>query len=208
MKINSMKNLFIALLNSFRILLGILFFLGFMYIIGSTFGYLNVLYFILFAISAIFLILKNYGSRRKRGGVITYNSREFMIIPLLSIGISIGLYSTYILLIENRASALMIGIMITLLIILPGWALLHFLRNAKDSVRLTSNFIEIKDNNKLISIDFGEIKTYEFNTTKIIITFMNGNKHEFDLFELNLSGRDGLNIQKDMAKLMNKTIKT
>jgi hypothetical protein len=203
-----MKNLFIALLNSFRILLGILFFLGFMYIIGSTFGYLNVLYFILFAISAIFLILKNYGSRRKRGGVITYNSREFMIIPLLSIGISIGLYSTYILLIENRASALMIGIMITLLIILPGWALLHFLRNAKDSVRLTSNFIEIKDNNKLISIDFGEIKTYEFNTTKIIITFMNGNKHEFDLFELNLSGRDGLNIQKDMAKLMNKTIKT
>jgi hypothetical protein len=131
-----------------------------------------------------------------------------MIIPLLSIGISIGLYSTYILLIENRASALMIGIMITLLIILPGWALLHFLRNAKDSVRLTSNFIEIKDNNKLISIDFGEIKTYEFNTTKIIITFMNGNKHEFDLFELNLSGRDGLNIQKDMAKLMNKTIKT
>ena len=36
---------------------------------------------------------------------------------------------------------------------------------------------------------------------------MNGKELEFDLFELNLSGRDGLNIQKDVVKLMNKKIK-
>ena len=69
---------------------------------------------------------------------------------------------------------------------------------------MTSNFIEIKDNNKLISFEFAEIKTYELNSTKIKITLMNGHEHEFNLFELNLSERDGLNIRKDMDRLINK----
>ena len=197
------KRLFIFLRNALRVIFYTLIFIGCIIAIGSTFGYLNVLYFTIFSIVSVFIILKNFGSRKRRANEIIYNSKEFLSVSLLSIILAIGLYSTYELWMQGyRSSFLIIG-MLLIFVFLPGWAIVNFLRNSSDCVRLTNTTIEIKDNDKVISIELITIKSCKVNSD-LIITLMDDKEYQFDLFELNLNARDGENIKRDLDKLRNK----
>lgn len=192
------------MLMALRVLLVILALVGCMYIIGKTFGYLNTLFFIIFSIVTIFLILNNFGSRRKKGDDIIYNSKEFLSVSLLSIIIAVGIYALYELIIQGYTSSFLIIGIIALLVLMPGWAIGHFFINRNDSVRLTPNAIHIQDSNVAYSFEFIDIKSLEVDTSSFTIFLKNETEHNFDLFELNLTHRDGVNIKKDIDVLLKK----
>ncbi|MFM7682306.1 MAG: hypothetical protein ACKO7P_06130 [Bacteroidota bacterium] len=200
---NKIVNQFVVfMLMALRALLVILALVGCMYIIGKTFGYLNTLFFIVFLIVSVFLILNNFGSRKKKGDDITYNSKEFLTVSLLSIMIAVGIYALYELIIQGYTSSLLIIGIFALLVLMPGWAIAHFFFNRKDSVRLTPTSIHIQDNNTAHSFEFIDIKSLEVDTSSFTIFLNNETKHNFNLFELNLNQRDGVNIKKDIDVLL------
>ena len=192
----------VFMLMALRVLLVILALVGCMYIIGKTFGYLNTLFFIIFSIVTIFLILNNFGSRKKKGDDIIYNSKELLSVSLLSIIIAVGIYALYELIIQGYTSSFLIIGIIALLVLMPGWAIGHFFNNRNDSVRLTPTSIHIQDSNVAYSFEFIDIKSLEVNTSSFTIFLNNETEHNFNLFELNLNHRDGVNIKKDIDVLL------
>ena len=192
----------VFMLMALRVLLVILALVGCMYIIGKTFGYLNTLFFIIFSIVTIFLILNNFGSRKKKGDDIIYNSKELLSVSLLSIIIAVGIYALYELIIQGYTSSFLIIGIIALLVLMPGWAIGHFFNNRKDSVRLTPTSIHIQDSNVPYSFEFIDIKSLEVDTSSFTIFLNNETNHNFNLFELNLNHRDGVNIKKDIDVLL------
>lgn len=200
---NKIVNQFVVfMLMALRALLVILALVGCMYIIGKTFGYLNTLFFIVFSIVSIFLILNNFGSRKKKGDDIIYNSKEFLTVSLLSIMIAVGIYALYELIIQGYTSSFLIIGIFTLLVLMPSWAIGHFFSNRKDSVRLTPTSIHIQDSNVAYSFEFIDIKSLEVDTSSFTIFLNNETNHNFNLFELNLNHRDGVNIKKDIDVLL------